>query len=409
MYHHVYALSIRYAIAVVLSMIPIVNAVCVHCSDNIDGCRGGTECPLITGTAANAAIIAGASTGLVVLTHLLPLKFLRAFPRSVLDTLSAIASAPKAGQPFEFASKSISAIFTAVVNGHCTAREALVELQKKMLAIPDDADDADARISKLSKTMDVIKTMMSDKHTPLVQTEGDGSFLYVWAITDKCIRETEAIVLSMCTMVDDDDKVGGKGKATAKLARPATMAEFTSRLNAWVMICHATGLCNALIAGKFLEEVVYAMLRKGHDWKVVHEFMLIHLRVVENSTQYTLATVADSGGLDSRMKEAEANAAMYFRTRGEKPRNDGLHPGANGSKQVPYDCAYHKDGTQYCYSFNLKQQHPKNSLDGGGVCKFLHLCDKHLTGDDGKKSDDICKSAKHCRVNCDNPKRWTGA
>ena len=79
MYHHVYALSIRYAIAVVLSMIPIVNAVCVHCSDNIDGCRGGTDCPLITGTAANAAIIAGASTGLVVLTHLLPLKFLRVF------------------------------------------------------------------------------------------------------------------------------------------------------------------------------------------------------------------------------------------------------------------------------------------------------------------------------------------
>ena len=81
------------------------------------------------------------------------------------------------------------------------------------------------------------------------------------------------------------------------------------------MICHATGICNALIVGKFLEEIVYVMLRKGIDWKVVHEFFLVHLRVVENSPTLTLATVADSGGLDSRMKEAEANAAMYFRTR----------------------------------------------------------------------------------------------
>ena len=155
------------------------------------------------------------------------------------------------------------------------------------------------------------------------------------------------------------------------------MAEFTSRLHAWMMICHATGICNALIVGKFLEEIVYVMLRKGIDWKVVHEFFLVHLRVVENSPTLTLATVADSGGLDSRMKEAEANAAMYFRIRGEKPRIDDTNTGGKGNKQVPYDCAYHKDGTQYCFSFNLKQQHPKTcrSLRGyGGLCCFALRC-----------------------------------
>ena len=155
----VFAFHSRYAMAFLFfAFIPFINAVCVHCFDNIAGCAGGEHCPLLTGTASNAAIIAG-GTGLVTLTHLLPLKFLRAFPRAVLDALSAIASAPKAGQPYNFDGKSVQEIFKAVVAHHCTADEALIELQSRVLNIAESSESATLMVTKLSRTIDVIKTL----------------------------------------------------------------------------------------------------------------------------------------------------------------------------------------------------------------------------------------------------------
>ena len=78
------------------------------------------------------------------------------------------------------------------------------------------------------------------------------------AMSDKCIQEVDLQIFDASNERDET-----KSRHTAKLVRPATEAEFFSRLNVWVMTCHATGLANSLISTAFLEEVVYTSIRKG--------------------------------------------------------------------------------------------------------------------------------------------------
>ena len=62
----------------------------------------------------------------------------------------------------------------------------------------------------------------------------------------------------------------------AKLVRPKSEVQMCAFLHRWVMICHATGLGNALVAGEFVCQVVYdAMSVTGLPWYVAHELFLV--------------------------------------------------------------------------------------------------------------------------------------
>lgn len=385
-----YALTFVMLWLLLLDVPTTVMAVCTHCFGNVEGCSGDSaKCPLVTTTAKNVAALAATTAGILSVAVLLPSKVVRAFPRTVLDTLVAIASAPKPGTSFDFTGKTTKQIFDAVMHGHTTANEALMELNRLML---DAADEAD--VTKIGKTMDTIKTL--DKTKSIAsghQGSSDGILLYIWAMTEKCISDMASVVL--VPLDDDKDKDSTRAALTAKLGRPSSLSDFVSRLNTWVMVCHATGAANILISTPFLEDVVYAHLRKGADWKVVHELFLIYLHAVEATAKYNLANVFETGGQDTKWAEAKESAAKCFRIGGEKPRS--------GSSK-PWNCAFDPNATSFCNSYNLMRDHPESSIGSDGRCKFLHKCDKFIVDAAGKKCGK-CESTKHGRVKCDNPAR----
>jgi hypothetical protein len=163
------------------------------------------------------------------------------------------------------------------------------------------------------------------------------------------------------------------------------------------MILCATGVANTLLVTPFLDEVVYSALSGGKDWKIVHELFLIYLKEVEDNDKYNLGNVYATGGQDVKMKEAEVNAAAYFRgQRGEPAKIDT-------EVKKPWNCAFDANAKRPCISFNLKQDHPPSALDANGRCKFKHVCDAFIKGEDGKRT--TCGAAGHCRKDCNNPAR----
>ena len=159
-----------------------------------------------------------------------------------------------------------------------------------------------------------------------------------------------------------------------------------------------------LILALALHSRCSSLLRLGKDWKVVHELLLLYLLQVDTTESMNLSNVYASGGQDTKMKEAEANAGKYFRF----PRGEPATTGGSGT-QLPWNCpSAPKDGNaKCCYSFNLKQPHPDSAIQNG-KCIYVHKCDQYLLGDDGKPSKEQCGSTRHGRFACDNPKRVTG-
>jgi hypothetical protein len=369
-----------------MSLVASVAAVprCHVCKDNVSPGHDSTACPLLDTVTANASAMAAVGTALVVVSDLLPTRVVRALPRTALDALKALVHMPKGA--FDFTGKTIRDVFDAAIHGHVAVEEALVWLHDKLLRASKAED-----INKVSKTIDAVKAISSTRfaHARSMQ----GAHLYIWALTDKCCREGEVAVLPSTTEGDS----ASTSVLTAKLVRPQTFAAFMRRLNMWIMIAHATGIDNVLIMTAYLDDVVFTELGKGKDWKVVHELHLIYLRFIDEFEDLNLGNVYASGGQDTKMREAEANASQHFRgTRGE--------PASGGeSNAKPWNCACNMAADRICMSFNLKRAHPATSIGSDGKCMYKHACDKFVLDADGKKVK--CGSTAHGRADCDNPRR----
>ena len=296
----------------------MTESVCTLCYGSSSGCPNTDidHCPITVGTAANAKALAGSVVGTLVVANLLPIKIVRSFPRRVLDSLSAMAAAP-ISNVFDCSGKTVKEIFNAVVNGYATPEDAVIELQKNLLAA------ADEDVTKISKTMDTITGL---KRNGARRTNGtrEGALLYLWAMTAKCIGEADVVLIFGESEEDEKDE---KSRYTAKLIRPTSAMDFVSRINIWVMTCQATGVGHALVTTPFLEDVVFGNLRLGKDWKVVHELLLLYLLQVDTTESMNLSNVYASGGQDTKMKEAEANAGKYFRF----PRGEPATTGGSGT------------------------------------------------------------------------------
>ena len=362
---------------------------CTSCNDNVGAAHDTADCPMITNVVENvAALVAGATT-IVSVSQLLPTKILRALPRAVLDAIKSLCSRP-VNTPFSYDGATVKEIFQAVMSGRASPDEASIHLHMRIM------DASATEVNKIGKTMEIIKTLGPSRYEAACQMQG--AHLYVWAVTAKCAHDTDAAVLN--AMLDGS----AEGTNTAhilKLERPNSYHEFVRRLNLWVMLLHATGVENALTTTVYLDDIVYPELARGRNWQAVHELFVIYLRCVEESTTVSLGSVFASGGQDTKMREAEAAVAANFR--GVQGDPAGSRP--TGGTAKAWNCAFDANGTRPCISYNLKRDHPFACIENGR-CKFVHKCDRFITGPDGRRT--ICGSTDHCRVNCTNPAKIEG-
>ena len=138
---------------------------------------------------------------------------------------------------------------------------------------------------------------------------------------------------------------------------------------------------------------------------VVHEFFIIHLKAVANTERLTLANVFDSGGHDTKWREAESKAAANFRSFRDKPEGPTTTGDGYSGPAKPWNCAFNKDSVKTCNAFNLKRNHLNQHLDAGGRCIFKHACDQFVVGPNGEKT--TCGSLDHGRTDCKHPNKWT--
>ena len=391
-------------LAIIVGLAPgVAAATCPHCFNSAEGCPqnvNGDGCPLMAGVTANVAAFVAASSVAMSVARTLPRKIQRVFPRSVLDVIHALVRNGATTTNFDPAGKPSLEVLEAVRTGRLGVDPAVAELQNRAMAIADDDEHAAMKMEKLKMMIERLENSRG-KGLASMGEDGtmDGVLIYLWAMSDKCVHETEAGVIDFSESKDNE----GKAKYQAKLTRPKSSDEFMSRINVWIMTTHATGVANILISTPFLEEVVYSNLRKSIDWKVVHELFVIYLQQVDSSNNtFTLPTVVASGGFDTKMKEAEANAKLCFRGSGGGPRSGG----APSDKPAPYNCPCNPTKRGACFSFNLMQDHPASSIGTDGKCQFVHKCDKWIEGEDGKK---VPCGGNHPRVKCNNPKRVDAA
>jgi hypothetical protein len=123
-----------------------VSVTCDICKDTIAGCKGGTDCPLVKGPISNAASLTAASTSKAPdLTHLLPTDMLCTFSRPVIQTLNAVAKAPKGGGPMDLTVGAIAKVTDVVrmaVDGFCSWEDAGLELATRLEAAKDEGEIA---------------------------------------------------------------------------------------------------------------------------------------------------------------------------------------------------------------------------------------------------------------------------
>jgi hypothetical protein len=197
------------------------------------------------------------------------------------------------------------------------------------------------------------------------------------------------------------------GVVTSALVRPKTPVQLSEFLLNWIMIVHATGLANALIAGAFVREVVYeGMSITGLSWQVAHELFLVYLFEVERgiSRGVSLCNVCAQGSQDTNVRTATRNALLEYGEGADKPT---AFLSATGGKEkirsdtVTWNGRSTPSAQKCCKVYNGAPgaTHAKADLTAEGKCKHKHGCDKWVT-DKGKFGR--CESTSHTRQNCNN-------
>ena len=108
---------LRLVVALMLSVAsPCIEGVaCETCKDTIGGCSGGANCPLLKAPQDNAAALASSSSTVALdVSKLLPPELLCTFTKTVMETLAAVAKAPKGGGSVDLSSSTLSTASSVV-------------------------------------------------------------------------------------------------------------------------------------------------------------------------------------------------------------------------------------------------------------------------------------------------------
>ena len=385
-----------------------VSAVCTSCFGSASGCTGDpATCPWATAVAGNVAAVAAAGAAAkVALDKILPPKYVRLFSRKVLQALTMINTRPVGGASFDFTGKSPAQIRDAVVHGHVSREDALIELSDRADAITLDDTQYDRKAKQLELIINVVKVA-----TPQVaSSQGlDGCFMFVLGKLSTVLCGSKSISFDLCMEVDASSSAPGpssSAKFSTSLTRPKCMAQCYSLLHNFVVVSAATGIGSTMALVPFLDDVVYEPVRTEKiEWPVAFEMLVLYLRKVEaEPTAYNVTNVVvKMGGMDAMRKQARQIAqGMYspgfFRSPGGNPGNV-KRDDDEGNKEYGSEVQkFNKNSKKGCSAFNLGTPHLRKHVDANGVCKFFHGCD-HFVTDKGPNGQ--CLSVDHKREQCD--------
>ena len=382
----------------------ISDAVCTSCYGHAGGCKGSpTTCPWVMQVAQNVAAFGAAAGGMLVVERLLPPKYVKLFPRMVLQILSSIHCRPKAGSEYDFARKTNQQIRLAVVNGHADRDQALLHFMDAIDALdPKDVAYKD-KVEQLKTALTVLKSV-----NPAARSGGitDGAFLYILARLSTVLCGASVQSFDLCVEISDGDgstsdaaPAGTQKRFATALVRPTGVVQLAALLHNFVLVCTATGLANIVALSPFIDEVVFEPLRIGSlTWPVAFELLVLYLRFVENNPdQWNIANVYHgSGGIDAKRREATLAAASQYPAAvlrsagGHAAAATGAATGGGHDAPAGGDTKWYKgepksdtpSSTMGCSAWNSGGKH-KASAVKGDICQYKHVCNQWVT-DRGK-------------------------
>ena len=302
--------------------------VCPHCKDFIPGCAGGDACITITGPAQNTDLMAVPQLSHVpTIGSLIPPELLAAFNRHVVEAVVGIACAPKAGTTVDLGGddyQTASAVVRALVFGHCTRDDAIIELSSRI-----DNVEAVMDLQKLTSALDLVKAHPTVSYAGT----GQGVLTFVWAKIGQAMTNIQAGVVKILPTSTAGKSSGTSTDLTVTIRRPQSDTEFYYWIFQFQRVLHALGVASFFLSSHFFDKVVWDTIRRLKEtYSLAHELMLVYFAKIERDTTGTLnlGNVHDQGSGDVLMAEARSNEAAFFRTRGGTPQDEGKPVKFNG-------------------------------------------------------------------------------
>ena len=363
---------------------PVEGVTCNTCKDTISGCSGGSDCPLLKTPGSNAQVLADASsTDPLSFANVLPAELLCTFTRTVMETLVAVARAPKAGGSVDLTESAMAKstdVVRAAINGFCTYEDAGLELAARLEAASDDA-----AVSKISAALTLLKST-SDKAGNAAQAavqSGMGLYTFIWA---KAGAHLDALKAGTVRILAKSAGSASSMDLTAKVRRPKSEEEFHYMLFLFMRVVVALGFSFFLLHD-FVGKVVFTTMHVlREDFKVAHELLLVYFREIETSSgALHFGNVHDRGSADTLMAEARANAATFFRSGGGTPL-----------LTLKWNGKFDSSAKKPCVAFNFKKDHKADVLAPDGSCRFNHVCMQWVS-DKGPRG--TC-GGSHCKMDC---------
>ena len=394
--------------------IPIVQAVCPHCSNHCTDCtfEQNGKCPALGEVALNVAIIGGLSAGagkaLQIKMSILP-RFMRAIGGAAMHFIQLLATqkTPR-GTPFVHDMDTPGhAILSAIGAGAYSISEALLRISELQDGIDDNTEMGERQLKKLDRLVKMLEAAV--KAGSVIGGNAaaqSGVFTFLFAKISEFVHGKEMQVkvkLEVSAQKKDEDGECKPCEFSAKVTRVTTELEFAEILNLMVMFCSVLGIADASVLCQFFEFVVFDTIRqRSESWQVAQELLLIMLRRIEDSGgALTLSNAFNESHLNAYVDEARRNAAYFYPKLSSIFRTPGGNPGAypSGGK-IEWNKKFTPSSMRCCPAFNNKTEHHINALFPDGTCKFNHVCSAWVS-DKGKNGKCL---QNHAKVDCTNPK-----
>ena len=361
-------------LALVLSNLYTVDAVCPHCKDTIlPAGHLPAACPLVVELTKNAEIFATKKLGSSpTVAHSMTHELAMQFTRPVVDAIVGLACAPVQGVQVDFTDamyNQASAVVKAAVYGHCSFAEASAVLAERL-----DAASGIEAIEKIRGAMDSLK---SAGETAV--HSATGTFLFVWAKVSNVISKRTEFTYKL--------EAAAKSKSavhSVTLVRPGTEAEFYEMTHLFIMTVIALGLASATIVIKFIDDIVFGAIRMKEPFPVAHELVLCYFREMDFDPARLLhmGNVFRRGGQDTLLSEARRNAAAFFRAGGGnlqplKGTNDDKLGDIKTIKNIKPNGKPDASSKKPCPDFNGGR--PCKNLKPDSTCTFAHKCNQFVS------------------------------
>ena len=400
---------------ILLLGLPIVQAVCPHCSNHCTDCTFDTDgkCPALGEVVMNAAIIGGLTAGvgkaLQVKLSILP-RFIRAIGGAAMHFIQLLAAQKGPhGTPFVHdIDTSGHSILSAIGAGVYSINEALLRISELQDGIDDSTEPGERQLKKLDRLVKMLEAAVRAGSVVGGNAAArSGVFTFLFAKVTEFVHGKEMQVkvkLEGPTRTKDTEEECKPCEFSAKVTRVTTELEFAEILNLFVMFCAALGLADAPLLCQFLEFVVFDTIRQRLEpWQVAQELLIIMLRRIEDSGgALTFRNAFNESHLNAYVDEARRNAAHFYPKLSSIFRSPGGNPGATktGGK-LEWNKKFTTSSMRCCPAFNNKTEHHTNMLFPDGTCKYNHVCSAWVS-DKGKNGKCL---QNHPKASCTNPKR----